>query len=88
MEWVDRAQWPWEGRLVDVGEGKMHVVDVGTGPRDLARWRAELPNAEVLALPGAGHWPHEEEPDAVVRRLAEFLDATEGSTVIHPRSEV
>lgn len=32
MDWVDREQWPWEGRMVDVGEGRMHVVDVGSGP--------------------------------------------------------
>jgi haloalkane dehalogenase len=32
MPWVDREQWPWEGRLVDVGEGRLHVTEVGTGP--------------------------------------------------------
>src|SRR5688572_15338297 len=32
MSWVDREAWPWEGRMVDVGEGRMHVTEVGQGP--------------------------------------------------------
>jgi haloalkane dehalogenase len=39
----------------------------------LARWRQALPHASVVELPDAGHWPHEEEPDAVVQALRPFL---------------
>lgn len=30
--WLDRNQWPWEPRFVDVGPGRMHYIDVGHGP--------------------------------------------------------
>jgi haloalkane dehalogenase len=39
----------------------------------LARWKTVLPNATVVELPDAGHWPHEEEPDRVVDALTRFL---------------
>lgn len=42
-------------------------------PNQLARWKTVLPNATVVELPGAGHWPHEEEPDRVVDALTRFL---------------
>jgi haloalkane dehalogenase len=41
---------------------------------DLARWREALPQARVEAFPRAGHFVQEEEPEAVVRLLADFLD--------------
>jgi len=46
-------------------------------PRLLARWREALPGARVLELPGAGHWPHEEEPEQVAGAVRAFLDGTE-----------
>ena len=49
------------------------MQDSAFGPAQLARWREALPHAEVVELPGAGHWPHEEEPDAVVAALRGFL---------------
>ena len=39
----------------------------------LDRWMAALPQATVVRLDGAGHWPHEEEPEAVLRALERFL---------------
>lgn len=42
-------------------------------PHQLARWRAALPHARVVELPGAGHWPHEEEPQAVLRAVQDFV---------------
>jgi haloalkane dehalogenase len=42
-------------------------------PKLLARWRALLPNAAVVTLPDAGHWPHEESPDAVLHALRPWL---------------
>jgi haloalkane dehalogenase len=38
-------------------------------PRSLDRWRQALPHAEVVALPEAGHWPHEEDPQAVLAAI-------------------
>lgn len=46
-------------------------------PTLLDRWREAVPQAEVEALPGAGHWPHEEEPVLVAERLRRFLEAGE-----------
>lgn len=44
-------------------------------PKYLARWRKLLPDARVVELPIAGHWPHEEEPAIVTDELREFLAA-------------
>jgi haloalkane dehalogenase len=41
--------------------------------RLLARWRQLLPDAAVVTLPEAGHWPHEEQPDQVIGALRLFL---------------
>lgn len=31
-DWLDRTAWPWPARYADVGDGRMHYVDVGEGP--------------------------------------------------------
>jgi len=49
------------------------LSDSAFRPAQLATWRAELPHARVATLAGAGHWPHEEEPDAVLAAMAPFL---------------
>jgi pimeloyl-ACP methyl ester carboxylesterase len=36
--------------------------------------RQALPAATTIALADAGHWPHEERPDEVVRAVREFVD--------------
>ena len=51
------------------------LKDTAFRPHHLARWRRELPNASVLALDNAGHWPHEEAPSEVAEAIAEFLRA-------------
>lgn len=45
-------------------------------PSTLERWKQALPSAEVVALEDAGHWPHEEQPDAVLSALSGFLERT------------
>lgn len=45
------------------------MADPAFGPDYLARWRAAFPRATVTALPGVGHFPQEEAPDAVVEVL-------------------
>lgn len=32
VPWLDREQWPYQPRWADVGEGRLHYVDEGTGP--------------------------------------------------------
>src|SRR5688500_18677423 len=49
--------------------------DTAFRPHLLERWKKELPNASVLALDNAGHWPHEEAPSEVAEAIAEFLTA-------------
>lgn len=39
----------------------------------LDRWQQRLPHAEVVGLPDAGHWPHEEAPAAVIGAMQLFL---------------
>ena len=41
------------------------LKDSAFRPNQLTKWREALPHARVVELPAAGHWPHEEEPDAV-----------------------
>jgi len=49
------------------------MKDTAFQPYQLARWRALVANAVVVEVPGAGHWPHEEEPAAVVAAIERFL---------------
>ncbi len=49
--------------------------DPAFGERELARFRATFPSAEVKELPGVGHFPPEEAPDEVVASLRAFLTA-------------
>lgn len=43
-------------------------------PALLERWREALPHATVETLSDAGHWPHEEAPEAVAQRVRGFLN--------------
>jgi len=40
---------------------------------DAAAVREAFPNAEIHAVPGAGHWVHSESPEAFLRIVREFL---------------
>ena len=48
------------------------MKDSAFRPVQLARWRAALPHATIVELPGAGHWPHEEEPARVLAEVRGF----------------
>jgi haloalkane dehalogenase len=52
------------------------MKDSAFRPRQLARWIDVLPEATVCRIENAGHWPHEEEPGAVVDALRDFLART------------
>jgi haloalkane dehalogenase len=49
------------------------LKDSAFRPYQLARWREALPHAQIVELPAAGHWPHEEEPETVLRALRGFV---------------
>ena len=53
------------------------MKDSAFRPHLLARWRELLPDATVVELADAGHWPHEERPAAVIQALQAFLAAPE-----------
>jgi len=37
-------------------------------------WRQAIPGARMETIPGAGHFPHWEQPEAFVQRLSAFVD--------------
>ena len=49
------------------------MKDSAFPPYQLERWRSLLPNAVVEPIAAAGHWPHEEEPAAVIAAMERFL---------------
>jgi 3-oxoadipate enol-lactonase len=55
--------------LVMVGD-----QDIATPPEKAARIAGHIPGARLVTIPGAGHTVTVEEPEAVNRCLAEFLD--------------
>jgi haloalkane dehalogenase len=52
------------------------LKDTAFRPTQLARWRGLSPEADVLTLANSGHWPHEEEPEAVIEAMRRFLHRT------------
>jgi haloalkane dehalogenase len=68
------GQWERRQRLQDTPALILWgMKDTAFRPPMLARWREALPSAKVVELADAGHWPHEESPDAVLRELSSFL---------------
>lgn len=49
------------------------MKDSAFRPYQLERWRKLLPEATVLTLEHAGHWPHEEAPAEVAEAIASFV---------------
>ncbi len=49
------------------------MKDAAFAPRLLERWREALPDAQLVEIGNAGHWPQEEAPDEVLRSLRAFL---------------
>lgn len=50
-------------------------ADPTFGEAELTRWKTALPNAQVVMLPGVGHFPQEEAPETVNQALLEILGA-------------
>jgi haloalkane dehalogenase len=66
--WRERSKLSGRPSLIVWG-----MKDSAFKPHQLARWREALPSARVVEIAGAGHWPHEEEPDRVIGALRDFL---------------
>lgn len=49
------------------------MADRALAPHLLSRWGQALPAADVVELPGVGHWPQEEAPERVIVDLRRFL---------------
>jgi haloalkane dehalogenase len=68
--------WQRRARLADVD---VHLVwgirDSAFPPSMLARWEAAAPHARATRIDDAGHWPHEEAPEAVIQALRRALAA-------------
>jgi haloalkane dehalogenase len=71
------TSWEGRGRLRDIPVLLIWGMrDRAFPPAMLDRWKRELPQARVSELPGAGHWPHEEDPEGAAGALRRFLEAT------------
>lgn len=68
--------WQRRARLAGVD---VHLVwgtrDSAFPPAMLARWEQAVPHACVTRIDDAGHWPHEEAPEAVMQALRAALAA-------------
>jgi haloalkane dehalogenase len=69
-----RSLWERRDRLDQPALIVWGLRDSAFRPEQLARWRQLLPHAQVLALPEAGHWPHEEAPAEVLAAVRQFLE--------------
>lgn len=49
------------------------MKDSAFQPYQLERWRSLLPDAAVVKIENAGHWPHEEEPQQVIEAIQRFV---------------
>lgn len=73
--WARRAQLHRIPTLILWG-----MKDSAFQPRMLGTWRSALPEARIVELADAGHWPHEEVPGLVTTALEEFLTSTPPGT--------
>lgn len=69
-----RSLWDRRTRLRDVDAHLLWgLKDSAFQPHLLERWRQAMPHARVATFDDAGHWPHEETPDAYVRALGSIV---------------
>jgi haloalkane dehalogenase len=70
------TSWKDRGRLRDIPALLIWGMrDRAFPPPMLERWKRELPQARTAELPGAGHWPHEEDPAGVEKAIRRFLES-------------
>jgi pimeloyl-ACP methyl ester carboxylesterase len=69
------GDFDWRPRLAEVTVPRLVIA----GERDnipvagVEEWVAGQPNARLLLVPNAGHWPHAERPDLALPAIEEFL---------------
>ncbi|HSA55449.1 MAG TPA: alpha/beta fold hydrolase [Gemmatimonadaceae bacterium] len=51
------------------------MKDTAFRPNQLDRWKRALPEARIVQIAEAGHWPHEEAPSEVAAAIDSFLRA-------------
>ena len=79
---ASRAHYQWLLNRVGRLRGRPVLIvwgmqDSAFQPYQLDRWRSLVPDAEVVRIEGAGHWPHEEEPASVIDAMQRFLPGVE-----------
>jgi len=79
---ASRAHYQWLLNRVGRLRGRPVLIvwgmqDSAFQPYQLDRWRSLVPEAEVVRIEGAGHWPHEEEPASVIDAMQRFLPGVE-----------
>ena len=73
---TDHYAWLWDRRQALLPLPTLLVWGVDDpvfGRRYLTKWHRALPHARVAEI-AAGHWPHEEDPAAVLNALEGFLN--------------
>jgi haloalkane dehalogenase len=66
--------WQQRGRLAGIPTLVVWgMKDTAFLPYQLERWKQVLPQAHVVEIGGAGHWPHEEAPDEVIAAVRAFV---------------
>lgn len=65
--------WRRRDRLTGDVQVLWGMRDSAFPPPILARWQAAYPHARVTQFDDAGHWPHEEAPEAFVRAVTSIL---------------
>jgi pimeloyl-ACP methyl ester carboxylesterase len=64
------------GGIKDIPRLVIHGTRDNTPVAGNREWAAGQPNARLLLVEGAGHWPHYERPDVVLPAIEAFLDGT------------
>jgi pimeloyl-ACP methyl ester carboxylesterase len=67
----------WSDSLARVGQVPRLVIHGARDNTPLAgnrEWVAHQPNARLLVVEGAGHWPHYERPDVTLPAIEQFLE--------------
>ena len=73
---LERNDWDWRSEAAELAIPAL-VVHGADDPLPLAGARemaATLPQAALIVLPEAGHYPHAEQPDLFFRAVERFLD--------------
>ena len=61
-----------QSEILDLIRG--YINDEGCPPTRAEKLAAAAPDAELVIVPGAGHWVQQEAPAATGNALQEFLD--------------